>query len=279
MVFLPYEREREPGVVDDGRSAARIAPFARANYYREAVTRLQSLWSRIRRETGHAKGEGRIFCNSRYPEKQMAWLCGLGLLGKNSLILTPEYGSLGIIAGIFLPFALEGDGPIEGAPYESCRSCRACGTACPGEAIRPAGGIDKKLCYQFLSTEHRVLPVPVMERWGNILYGCQICQEVCPENGQAPEGHGVGRGRLGEGLDPLEILEWGDEELKARLKGSVLGARWIGASVLKRNALLCLAGRRDESARKVLERYAAEDDHILAETAAWVLERIKRGGA
>jgi epoxyqueuosine reductase len=279
MVFFPYYRGDSPdpkrnegtGTVLDEKSAstmARLAPFARRNNYKETVTRLKQVSSWIRQEKGITKDQVRIFCNSRFPEKQMAWHSGLGFLGKNSLIITPEYGSLGVIGGFFLPFDLPGDKPLESEPYEKCGNCQLCSAACPGGALSGKGGIDKNLCYQYLSTSHEVLPEPVMESWGNILYGCQICQDICPYNRDKPEGVTSDLGELGAGLDPATLLSLSDSEMKFLLKGSVPGASWIKPDCLRRNALLCLP--KGKSSREILKSYVLSENPVLAGTASFL---------
>ena len=263
LFFYPYDRSGGPGV---------LAPFARSNYYAEAVARLKRIVSELRRKTGLSREDFRIFCNSRFPEKQMAWHCGLGYFGRNSLLITPEYGSLGIIAGFFLPFELEGDSPLENAPYENCGSCRLCASSCPGKAVKDGGGIDRPLCYQHLSTASVVLSPEVTSRW-NILYGCQICQDVCPKNRKKPEGNPAGRGLLGEEPDLKFILEASEDELREYLKGSALSQSWIRPVLLKRNALICLWQRGTGEERAALTgAYLNHPDGILAGTAACLRE-------
>ncbi|MDR0387126.1 MAG: hypothetical protein LBH57_03725, partial [Treponema sp.] len=138
MAALPYGN-RPPegetpfsGAVPPGSGA--IAPFARRNYYREAVRRLQVLAAEFRARYGGTRSDYRIFCNSPAPEKPPARRCGLGVLGRNSLIITPEAGSLVIIAAMTLPVALETDGPLtagEGAADETFPFCGACGPERP----------------------------------------------------------------------------------------------------------------------------------------------------
>ncbi|MDC7222879.1 MAG: 4Fe-4S double cluster binding domain-containing protein [Spirochaetales bacterium] len=265
LVFLPYDLKEGPGV---------LAPFARSNYYREAMARLKRIASAVRRETGCSKGDLRLFCNSRFPEKQMAWHCGLGTLGKNSLLITPEYGSLGIVAGMFLPFDLPGDSPLESAPYEGCGSCSLCRRACPAGALRKEGGLERKLCFQHLSTEPVILSAEQTARW-DLLYGCQICQDVCPRNRDRAAGQPLGRGYLGPEPDLEFLLTSSPEELKAAFKGSVLGQSWIDPILLQRNALICLWNRSDrETAKKLAQRCADDPRKILAETARCLLSLI-----
>jgi epoxyqueuosine reductase len=263
IVFLPYDCDGGPGV---------IAPFARSNYYQEAVARLKHISTVVRQKTGFTKGDLRIFCNSRFPEKQMAWCAGLGTLGRNSLLITPEYGSLGIIAGMFIPLDLPGDLPLERNPYDSCGTCSQCLEACPAGAIRAKGGLERSLCFQYLSTESKVLSPEVTAQW-NLLYGCQICQDRCPKNRKKPQGTSLERGFLGAEPDLRFILTASDEELKAFRKGTVLGQSWIDSVLLRRNALICLWQRSNVKERKSLvASYLEHKDNILSETARCLID-------
>ncbi|MFZ5368353.1 MAG: 4Fe-4S double cluster binding domain-containing protein [Spirochaetota bacterium] len=107
------QSKTEPEARSDGHPAG-IAPFARRNYYAEAVIRLQALVKVFRERFGGKRSDYRILCNSPVPEKPLAMLCGLGWLGKNSLIITPEAGSLIIIAAMTLPFPVQSDVPLPG---------------------------------------------------------------------------------------------------------------------------------------------------------------------
>ena len=134
-----YRQEQDDASTPEDPHAL-VAPFARRNYYGEAVSRLKSVVRTICRDQGLSKQRIRIFCNSRLPEKSLALLSGLGSFGKNSLILIPGMGSLFVIAGLFLPVSgIDDNGGRSGSPpptgvgvsFDLCGSCRACQEACP----------------------------------------------------------------------------------------------------------------------------------------------------
>lgn len=277
LVFFPYIcEEGEPKT----RGKGLLAPFAQANNYKEVVTRLKRVVRLVRESTHLTKRDLPIFCNSRYPEKQMAWQCGLGTLGRNSLILSPDFGSLGVIGGFFLPFDLPGDRPLESKPYENCKTCLSCAKSCPARAIKREGGIVKDLCFQHLSTSYRVLEPAVMEDWPRILYGCQICQDVCPVNQKRPQGRVSELGKLGKGIELSFLLTATDEEIKSFLRGTALGLSWIDPAVLRRNGLLCLYGELKEEGENpllyLLGNYLTSSDPILKETAEYINNSILR---
>jgi epoxyqueuosine reductase len=226
--------------------AGGIAPFARRNYYREAVRRLRTLAAAFRARYGGKRSDYRIFCNSPVPEKPLAIACGLGALGRNSLIITPEAGSLAIIAAMTLPLALETDGPVAAEGDEAfllCRACRPerppCAAACPTGALRGDGTLNRERCIQwYASGNGATVPPDVVRHWGRRLYGCTACQDACVQNRRPIPGARTSEGPLPAYLDCRELLAASEGELKARFKGTALGLSWLDPQGIKRNARL-----------------------------------------
>ncbi|MDR2518996.1 MAG: hypothetical protein LBD13_06245 [Spirochaetaceae bacterium] len=229
-----------------------VAPFAQRNYYREGVLRLQALAKTLRARYGGMKSDFRILCNSPVPEKPLAAACGLGALGRNGLIITPEAGSLCIIAALTLPFPLAGDSPETG-PLGYCASCGhppPCAAACPTGAARGDGTIDTKRCIQWYASGNGLdVPEAVLRHWGNRLYGCTDCQDRCVRNQKAVKAVATGRGSLPSCIDPRRILAMTDRELACMFKGTALGMAWLGPQNIRRNArCILLSGMRRRGA-------------------------------
>ena len=121
-----------------------IAPFASKNYYGSTVLQLKNLTRRFCEDFGFRRREFRIFSNSRFPEKAMAAAAGLGFIGKNTLLITPEYGSSILISGVILPWMPEGgkEPAEQRVKRKSCGTCRLCLEACPGKALDGTGRLD-----------------------------------------------------------------------------------------------------------------------------------------
>ncbi|MDR0561877.1 MAG: hypothetical protein LBG73_04230 [Spirochaetaceae bacterium] len=219
-----------------------IAPFARRNYYRTAVRRLQELAKELRLRYGGAKADFRILCNSPVPEKPLAVACGLGVLGRNGLVITPEAGSLIIIAAMTLPFEVIGDGPITGHYCAACDpDLPPCAEACPTKGLCGDGSITLSRCIQwYASGREETVPAEVVRHWGNRLYGCTACQDACVHNRRPLYGVRVEEGSLPAHLDLHELLEMSDEAMKARFKGTALGFSWLGPQGIRRNARMIL---------------------------------------
>jgi epoxyqueuosine reductase len=243
MAALPYGNLHDRAPPWEG--GAFIAPFARRNYYREGVRRLQKLGSVFRARYGGKKSDFRILCNSPVPEKPLARTAGLGVLGRNGLIITPEAGSLVIIAAMTLPFPLEPDRaePEPNNPFPWCGHCDPveppCVAACPTGAVRGDGSLDRTRCIQWYASGHEsAVPREIARNWGRRLYGCTDCQDACRYNQVPIRGVSSDEGPLPAYLDPVALGTLRDEELKARFKGTALGLSWLGPEGIRRNARL-----------------------------------------
>ncbi len=250
---------------------ALLAPFARANYYQEAVRRLKRIAGVLREEGGFQKKDFRLFVNSRLPEKPLALEGGLGFQGKNSLIITADRGSLIVLAGMALPF-LPADASKRRESAGSCGTCRRCVDACPTGAIRPEGGLIRERCLQEMATGE--MPETAWETWGTRLYGCQICQDVCPRN-QKPPGAAVSApGFLGPSVSLREILKRGTN-LKLLFTGSVLDRTWITPEHLLRNSLIA-AGNHPygKAVRQEISLWCDHPEPMISRAARWSLNRL-----
>lgn len=167
----------QPGEVPKGPKIARYAWGE--DYHRVVKDRLYDLVSAFEQQTG-VKVNGRVFTDSApVMERQWAALSGLGWIGKNSLLLRKGVGSYFFIATLISDLELEPDEPVT----DHCGTCTACIDACPTNAIVADGVVDARLCISYQTIERRE-PVeesvkPQLHHW---VFGCDICQEVCPWN-------------------------------------------------------------------------------------------------
>lgn len=118
--------------------------------------------------------------SSPVPEKGFAYIAGLGWIGKNSLLIHPDFGSFCLIGCIFTDLKLTPDLPLEG---DVCRNCSRCVTACPTGAINLNRTLDARKCISYLTIEHKdIIPKELRPKIGNHVFGCDTCQSVCPAN-------------------------------------------------------------------------------------------------
>lgn len=222
-----------------------IAPFARFNYYKEAVIRLKKIASCLRSNYGGKKSDYRIFCNSKINEKHIAAVCGLGCFGRNNLIITENSGSLVVLSFLKVPFEIEGDIPDHPAHFKFCEICAdnpACAKVCPTGAISKDGIINRANCIQwYASGNEKEVPENIKKNWGKCFYGCNICQDICPHNNKTIKGIKANIGQVESFLDIKKFLLLSDNEIKSKFRGTALGMKWLTPEILRRNAYLCLS--------------------------------------
>lgn len=262
-----------------GRSPALgyIAPFARYNYYREAVQRLKRVARRIHEETGVTKQEIRIFVNSPLPEKAIAYTLGLGFIGKNSLVITPSLGSRFLLAGMTIgqEKSLIDTLPAPLAPHASqCAECRSCIENCPTGALLNPGR-----CIQWFASRAVSVPDSIKKTWGARIYGCVSCQTVCPFNAHNQKGVSTELGAVGPAVDLHSLLASDETELGKQLKPTALGMSWIDPRALKRNAMLAAGNQGIRELEPQLREYLCRPDKVLQETARWALTALHQVGA
>jgi len=207
-------------------------------------------------------------------ERVFAQYAGLGWIGKNSCLINPELGSWLFLAEIICTLPLEPD--TQG--LEQCGSCRQCLDACPTGALVDAGVLDANKCLSYLTIELRgAIPEAQRPAIGSHVYGCDICQEVCPYN-QVPPYSSDAAWQPRAALDlPKLVAMWRipDRELRAAVKGSAMTrAKLTG---LRRNLAVAIGNTGDAASIAALvepsdERPSAEDE-MVQEHIRWAVTR------
>jgi epoxyqueuosine reductase len=173
--------------------------------------------------------------------------------------------------------------PDAGPHADFCGTCTACLDACPTHAIPSPGVVDANACLAYWTIEHRGgIPEERREATVDWIFGCDVCQEVCPWNAgfaQPAEAPAFGAREDLRGLDPVEVLSMSEEAFRKRWSGTpLMRAKWEG---MRRNACLVLgntAEAEDPRARDALEKALADPDPVVREHAAWAHKRLKRRG-
>ena len=276
---LSCYRDEPDDLTDDTETHGLIAPFARRNYYKEAVSRLKVVFRKVREKTGLRKSEGRIFCNSRLPEKPIAREAGLGKYGKNSLLIARGLGSMFVIAGLYIPLNLaDRSDPAdehESGLFSLCKGCSACMDACPTGAIVRPGILDEKLCISYISAREVPLSEFVRERWGKRLYGCQTCQDVCPHNANLSLTTDTKKGDIGPSMPLDKILKMDKEEVKELFKGTQMGLSWVSGTAILRNAIIASGNSGDRRFLPLLLRFLESKERTLRESAGWAVRKLR----
>ena len=258
----------EPSVPGKGR----VSRYARLPDYHDSLkARLAGVLEWLKRRQPGA--DGRVFVDSSpVLERAYARLAGLGWVGKNTMLINRKNGSYFFIAGIAVNLELPPDGD-SGDGF--CGSCTACLDACPTDAFPRERVLDASRCVSYLTIEHReAIPEELRSGVQDRLFGCDICQEVCPWNRFAKAGAAFPP--PGEpALDLEELAALDDAAFRARFRGSPLWrTKWRG---LVRDALLLMGNAGDPRHVPTLERYAAHEDPVLSEQARWSLARCRAG--
>ncbi len=199
-------------------------------------------------------------------ERAFAERAGIAWIGRSSMAIHPRLGTYGTLAVLFCDVEL----PAAPASHPGrCGTCTACVDACPTGAIGPDGVVDARKCISYWTIEHRgLIPAEIRPGLGEWVFGCDVCQDVCPWNHKAPAADpALWR--------PVPARAWPDlvdwltaADLDAQLDGSPL--RRAKVEGLRRNALIALANRRDHAALPAVERALREDpDPVVRATAAW----------
>jgi epoxyqueuosine reductase len=280
-----------------------ISRYAWGGDYHEVLRRkLDGLVAALR-EKFEEPFNARVYADTGpLQERIFAKYAGLGWLGKNTLLLNQALGSWFFLGAILTTLDLAPTlGPAELPPRDLCGSCRRCIEACPTAALVEPYVLDARRCISYLTIELRgSIPEDLREPMGRHVFGCDICQDVCPWNRRAlvtGEENFRPRGFPSEKKDPangaeslgqnslfLPKLEWlasmDEEEYRNVFRGSpVKRTKWRG---LVRNACIALGNsgfRRGTPDHKkisaLLQRLAASPDAPISESALWALSRIK----
>jgi epoxyqueuosine reductase len=269
-----------------GPERAWVSRYAWGGDYHGVVRRgLERLRDRLR-EHACAEFESKI-CVDTAPllERSYARMAGLGWIGKNTCLINQQSGSWFFLGELLVSLGIEAlgiDALEAGPPPDRCGTCTRCIEACPTAAIVPARTgspcdtgftVDSRLCISYFTIELRgEIPEERRGATGRHIFGCDICQDVCPWNRQAPvSGDAAFAPR--DFAPPLERMAGlTEEEFHCMFRGTpVTRARYSG---FLRNVAVAMANARLEHFRAPLERLAASPDSTVAEHARWGLEQL-----
>ncbi len=253
--------------------AGRVARYARGLDYHDILRqRLNALLDWVRAEVPGAGGRG-VVDTAPLLERDFARRAGLGWFGKNTMLLNKHLGSYFLLAALLLDIELPPDEPHESA---HCGTCTACLDACPTEAFVAPGQLDARRCISYLTIELKgQVPEGLRSGVGEWLFGCDVCQEVCPWNRKAPvsaEPAFAARADL-VAVDLVELLGLSEEAFRQRFRGTAL-TRSKRRGLL-RNAALVLGNRGDPAALPALERALTDPEPLVREAARWAIDRIR----
>ena len=254
--WLP-EPERPP---DHGR----LPRYTWFDAYETLRERLDALGRRL-------GGSYRVFVDAnQHVDREAAARSGVGFYGKNTLLITRRHGSWVVLGTVVTDVELEPTPPLS----LDCGDCRLCIDACPTGALDEPGTLDSTRCLSYWTQAPEPPPAEYREHLGAQVYGCDICQDVCPWN------RGVEKRRAGKALPPdatphVSLADWlrsDPDELRRRF-ARLYVPRNDGRR-LRVNALVAAGNAGGDGERDAVSAYLADPDSTTREVAAWALERI-----
>jgi epoxyqueuosine reductase len=276
VVGLVYDRGAEP----DASAGGKVARYAGGRDYHEVL--LERLAQLEREIAALAPGA----CTRSYVdtgpvlERPLGARAGVGWVGKNTLLIHPALGSYLFLGVVLTDLALSPDAPEP----DHCGSCRACLDACPTDAFAEPYVLDASRCLSYTTIELRgAIPAPLREPQADWVFGCDVCQEVCPWNQRSKRRVPADERGLRAALAPrpewrrpplARLLDLDEAGFRALAEGTALTrTKWRG---LLRNALVAAGNSGDTSLLPALRRHAEGEDALLAEHARWALAKLER---
>jgi len=257
-----------------------VARYARGDDYHDVmVERLRALHACVDAWVG-SQVRGKAYVDTGpILERDLARRAGLGWFGKNTMLINRGIGSFFFLGVLLLDLDLEPDAPFEA---EHCGTCRQCLDACPTDALSAPGVLDARRCISYLTIELKgAIPPDLREPIDGLLYGCDICQDVCPWNVRfardlPADSPYMARGTLGANdarTLARELLGMTHSEFSAAFKGSPMKRAKLRG--LKRNAAVVLGNVGTTDDAGVLTRALDDEEPLVREHAAWALRRIE----
>ncbi len=295
-MFYLTEQPAEP---NDGVARGRISRYAWGEDYHEIIKPRLQKFAEWLREYAHNKigdeVETRLFVDTgRMVDRAVAQRAGLGWYGKNTNILTKGWGSWVFLAEIVTNLPLQADAPVK----TNCGSCEICLHACPTRALPAPYVLDNTRCISFLTIELRgSIPLELRPLMGNMIFGCDICQEVCPVNIVAEKRLGLRgdekeatrkqkegliqlhkreefrpRSEVGSSPELIPLLSLTEEQFRERFRHSPI--RRTKRRGLLRNVCVALGNSGDRQAVPALIGALHDNEPLVRGHAAWALGRL-----
>ena len=287
VLAIPYSKPSRPKSQAESRSGSpspgaagskvtgRVAAYAWGeDYHLILPERLRAMVAFIEAQVGHPVSNRWYTDTGPILERDLAQRAGLGWIGKNTCLINPKRGSYFLLAEIFLDLALE---PDESFATDHCGSCTRCLDACPTDCILPERTIDAGLCISFLTIELKdELPGamrPLLDDW---IFGCDICQMVCPWNRFAPPEGDPAFSKILEEPQPdlIQELQLSQAAFNTKFKKSPVRRAKRGGYL--RNVAVALGNAGNPGDLPELEHSLSDPDPLVHEHAVWAVEQIRK---
>ena len=280
----PYSTEVPKG--DESRGWISRYAWSREDYHEAVLRRLKQVEDELR---GRVKGTGngqpsagncqfRCYVDTGpFIERVYAKYAGIGWIGKNTCIINQQLGSWLFLGVILTSLDLTDNVLAADLPApDRCGTCTRCIAACPTQAIIAPGELDARLCISYLTIEKRgEIPEKLRAGMGRHVFGCDICQDVCPWNRKAPVTSAAEfeprEGLVNPALDWLAEMQ--PEEFRDVFRGSPI--RRAKLSGLRRNAVIAMGNSGDKKFLPTLKKLCEDSDPVVAEHSRWALAALE----
>lgn len=266
-----YLIEETEDIQDKEQLYGKIAKYDTGNFYYDVKLKLRKIVDFINQETDSKYKSKNKSCYVSLVEKPIAQRAGVGWYGKHGIIITEKLGSWVVLGEIITELELDTDESLQ----RDCGDCTTCIDSCPTKAIVSPYVIDRTKCLQFISERPMNVPLDFREVWGDRLYGCTTCQEVCPKNHKVkPKKYKPEYGYIGSRIPLIPLLQISEEEFQDYFAYNQIAMR--PREAIKRNAVLALGNIGDSRAVVHLIKVLQEDDNsIVRGHTAWALSKIR----
>jgi len=274
VLAAPYAPPPDSPLNESDSPRGRLAAYALgADYHLTLPPRLQALVDFIEQQVGHPVPNRWYTDTGPILERDLAERAGLGWIGKNTCLINPKHGSYFLLAEILLGLDLEPDPPFI---TDHCGTCTRCLDACPTQCILPDRTLDATHCISYLTIELKTaIPEELRKQMGNWIFGCDICQQVCPWNRFA-ESQGD------ESFTPRADMQTPDLIQELSLTPEAFNKKFKDSPVKRakhrgylRNVAVALGNSRDPRALPALEKALDDPEPLVCEHAAWAIAQIK----
>ncbi len=252
---------------------ARVARYAqgRTDYHDVMRAKLRRLTAFLKSESPGCKARG-VVDTAPLLERDFSRLAGLGWFGKNTMLINKRLGSWFFLAGLLVDLELDYDPPHT---TSHCGTCTRCLDACPTDAFVAPYVLDSRRCISYLTIEHRgPIADELKAQMGDWLFGCDICQEVCPWNRKAPvTSEPAFQAQVGMNpADAAALLELSEADFRQHFERTALSRP--GRAGLIRNAAIVAGNSRSPAAILGLRGALDNPDPIVGDAAAWALRQL-----
>ena len=269
-VAQDYLIEETENITDKKQLCGKIAKYDVGNFYYDLKLKLKKIVDFINQRSDFKYKSKNKSCYVSLVEKPIAERAGVGWYGKHGIIITERFGSWVVLGEIITELELQADAPL----LQSCGDCKICLDLCPTQAIVSPYLVDRTRYLQYISERPMKVPLAFREVWGDRLYGCTTCQEVCPKNIKIkPRKYQPKYGYISSSVPLIPLLQISEEEYQRFFAYNQIAMR--PREAIKRNAALALGNIGDPRAVNPLIKVLQEDDNSMVRGhTAWALGKM-----